>query len=171
MSWVSSIADGLCKQSVIKSAYSLGGEQLIKSTWGAETHTGSINPSLASLLSLRMSVFFFLLFFFFLSFKGKMKIISVELESELTELCARDLFIMIWCCSRQCVCLAGDHPAVPSMPGYPCWAAQPAAGRGPFGRGLPEAESGTGMWHWVDAARSWWLLFSCPSPLSSAAAV
>lgn len=65
MSRVSSIADGLCKQAVIKSAYSLGGGQLIKSTWGAETHTGSINPSLASLLSLRMSVFFLFAFLFF----------------------------------------------------------------------------------------------------------
>lgn len=43
-----------------------------------------------------------------------MKIISAELESELTELCARDLFIMIWCCSGQCVRLTGttqlSHP-------------------------------------------------------------
>lgn len=164
---VSSSCSVLGEQAVIKSAYSLGG-QLINSTWGTEAHTGSINPLLASPLSLRMSGFFF---FFPLSFKEKMKIISAELESELTELCARDLFIMIWCCSGQCVCLAGDHPAVPSIPGSPCWAAQPAAGRGPFGRALPEAEPGAGMQHWVDAARSWWLLFSCPSPLSSAAAV
>lgn len=171
MSWAGSIAAGLCKQAVIKSAYSPGRGQLINSTWGFEAHTGSINPLLASLLSLRCLVFFFLLFFFSLSFKEKMKIISAELESELSELCARDLFIMIWCCSGQCVRLTGDHPAVPSTPGYPCWAAQPPAGRGPFGRALPEAEPGTGMWHWVDAARSWWLLFSCPSPLSSAAAV
>lgn len=87
---------------------------MINSTWGAEAHTGSINPSLASLLSLRMSVFFLFAFLFFLSFKEKMKIISAELESELTELCARDLFIMIWCCSGQCVRLTGttqlSHP-------------------------------------------------------------
>lgn len=67
MSWVSSITTGLCKQEVIKSAYSPG-RRLINSTFsarrGAETHTGSINPSLASILSLRMSVFFFFLFFF-----------------------------------------------------------------------------------------------------------
>lgn len=61
---------------VIKSVYSPGG-RLINSTfsprWGAETHTGSINPSLASLLSLRMSgfVFFFSSFFIFSSFLSK----------------------------------------------------------------------------------------------------
>lgn len=55
---VSSSCSVLGEQAVIKSAYSLGG-QLINSTWGTEAHTGSINPLLASLLSLRMSVFFF----------------------------------------------------------------------------------------------------------------
>lgn len=59
-----------------------------------------------------------------------MKIISAELESELTELCVRDLFIMIWYCSGQCVRCAGDHPVIASTPGSPCHAAQPAAGRG-----------------------------------------
>lgn len=97
---------------VIKSVYSPGG-RLINSTfsprWGAETHTGSINPSLASLLSLRMSGFFFFSFFLFfiLSFKERMKIISAQVESELTGLCARDLFIMIQYRSGQHVRYAG----------------------------------------------------------------
>lgn len=150
MSWASSIAAGLCKQEVIKSVYS-SGRQLINSTfsprWGAETHTGGINLSLASLLSPRMPGFFFLLCFFFLSFKEKMEIVSDQLESELTELCVRNLFIMIWYCSGQHVCYAGDHPAIPSTTGSKCRAAQPAAGRGPrgrvlclaFGKGSPRA--------------------------------
>lgn len=181
MSWASSIAAGLCKQEVIKSAYS-SGRQLINSTfsprWGAETHTGGINLSLASLLSPRMPVFFFLLCFFFLSFKEKMEIVSDRLESELTELCVRNLFIMIWYCSGQHVCSAGDHPAIPSTTGSKRRAAQPAAGRGPgavcyalpLGKGLPELEPGARTRRWVDAAWSQCLLFACP-PLSSAAAV
>lgn len=126
MSWASSIVAGPCRREVIKSAYPPGRE-LINSTFsprrGAEAHMNSLNPSLASFLSLRMSAFlsfFFLLFlflsFFFLNldFKEKMKIISTKLEFELTVLCVRDLFIMIWYCSGQHARYAGDHPVIPS---------------------------------------------------------
>jgi len=47
------------------------------------------------------SSFFFSFFFLIIYFKEKMKIISTKLEFELTVLCARDLFIMIWYCSGQ----------------------------------------------------------------------
>lgn len=116
MSWASSIVAGPRRWEVIKLAYPPGRE-LINSIFsphrGAEAHTNSLNPSLASLLSLRMSGFFFIFFLLFLSsfffsffflilyFKKKMKIISTKLEFELTVLCVRDLFIMIWYCSGQ----------------------------------------------------------------------
>lgn len=80
-----------------------------------------------------------------------MKIISAKLESELTELCARDLFIMIWYCSGQHLCYAGDHPAIPATPGSPRCGDQPAAGRGLRATGCALL-LGRGL-HWPDLAR------------------